>query len=407
MTPRSRIVLVGITVVAIGIGGVAIGRATAPARTETTSGKTQQTPGMAGMEGMNMTGGGSAILTPDQIRQFGVTFGSVEVRTLTDKVRASGVVAIEEPAVTQVTPRFSGFVERLHVDVTGQPVRRGDPLLEVYSPDLLATQQELLLAGKLQRDVGRGAVPGIRIGTTDLVDAARGRLRLWGISEAQIDDVIQSGRPRRALTLYAPASGIVVAKRVVDGQAFQPGDSLYTIADLSRVWIDVQLRETDAAIARVGSRAEVELAAFPGRPLTGRVAYVYPTLDSVSRSVRARISVANARGSLKPGMYVSVRLATPTRSALTVPNTAILRTGERNIVFVDMGRGQLMPHDVELGRSAADFTEVLSGLEPGQRVVTSAQFLLDSESNLAEVMRAMMGQMSSGDMGRMPMSGER
>ena len=356
--------------------------------------------GKSNMAGMNMTSGAAVTLTADQIRQFGVTFGSVEVRPLTTETRATGVVTVDETAVTQVAPKFGGFVERLYVNSTGQQVQRGDALLDVYSAELVAAQQELLLAGQLQRQIGRSAVPGVPGSTTDLVEAARRRLKLWDVSDAQIDEVLRTGQARRTLTLYAPSSGIVVDKRVIEGQSIQPGDHLYTIANLSGVWVEVALREVDAAAIRSGTGADIELASLPGRPFKGRVAYIYPMLDSVSRAVRARVVVSNTNGMLKPGMYATVRLATPSRSALTVPTTAVLRTGDRNVVFVDMGRGQLMPSDVELGRTAGDYTEVVSGLEPGQRVVTSAQFLLDSESNLGEVMRAMMGQMSSSDVGR-------
>jgi Cu(I)/Ag(I) efflux system membrane fusion protein len=355
---------------------------------------------MAGMPGMNMTSGGAVTLTADQIRQFGITFGSVEVRPLTSETRTTGVVAVDETAVTQIAPKFGGFVERLYVNFTGQPVQRGDPLLDIYSPELVAAEQELLLAGQLQHQIGRSAVPGVPGSTTDLVDAARRRLKVWDISDAQINEVLRTGQARRTLTLYAPSSGVVVDKKVVEGQSIQPGDHLYTIANLSGVWVEIALREIDAAAIRPGTGADIELASLPGRPFKGRVAYIYPTLDSASRAIRARVVVSNTNGVLKPGMYATVRLATPSRSALTVPNTAVLKTGDRNVVFVDMGRGRLMPSDVELGRTAGDYTEVLAGLEPGQRVVTSAQFLLDSESNLGEVMRAMMGQMSSSDVGR-------
>jgi membrane fusion protein, copper/silver efflux system len=208
--------------------------------------------------------------------------------------------------------------------------------------------------------------------------------------------------------LYAPVSGVVTEKKVVQGQAISAGEALYTIADLGSVWIDVQLREADAAAVRVGSGADIAVVGLAGRELKGRVAYVYPMLDSATRAVRARVAVANAGGALKPGMYATVRLSTPSRSALTVPSSAILRTGERNVVFMDMGKGALMPMDVEIGRSAGDYTEIISGLEAGARVVTSAQFLLDSESNLGEVMKSMLGQMGAGDkanghnMGDMP-----
>ena len=369
-----------------------------PIPSSNTSGGSMQ--GMTSMAGMNMASGGAVTLTADQIRHFGVTFGSVEVRPLTSETRTTGVVTVDETAVTQVAPKFGGFIERLYVNFTGQPVQRGDALLEIYSPELVAAQQELLLAGQLQRQIGRSAVPGVPGSTTDLVDAARRRLKLWDISDAQVNEVLRTGQPRRTLTLYAPSSGVVIDKRVVEGQAIQPGDRLYTIANLSGVWVEIALREIDAAAIRPGTDADIELASLPGRSFKGRVAYIYPTLDSASRAVRARVVVSNKNGVLKLGMYATVRLATPSRSALTVPNAAVLRTGDRNVVFVDMGQGQLKPSDVELGRTAGDYTEVVAGLEPGQRVVTSAQFLLDSESNLGEVMRAMMGQMSSSDVGR-------
>ena len=372
-------------------------RHTPPPPSTATSPASSSMPGMAGM---NMSDNGSAKLTASQIRQFGVTFGTVDARRLTTTTRTTGVVAVDETRLAQVTPKFAGFVERLYVNATGQPVQRGQALLDVFSPDLLAAQQELLLAGKLQSQLGRSAVPGVPGNSTDLVDAARRRLRLWDITDAQIDEVLRTGQPRRTLTLYAPAGGIVIAKQVVDGQSITTGQLLYTIADLSAVWIDIQLRETDAAAVQIGTAADIQITGLAGHPLKGRVAYVYPTLDSISRAVRARVAVSNAGHLLKPGMYATVQLITPTRTALTIPNSALLRTGERNVVFVDMGGGTLMPHDVEVGAVTSEYTEVLAGLEPGQLVVTSAQFLLDSESNLAEVMRSMIGQMNSGDVSK-------
>ena len=354
--------------------------------------------GATGMAGMNMNDNGSVKLTAQQVAQFGVTFGVVEQHTLTDETRATGVVTFDETKLAQVAPKIGGFVERLYVDATGQPVRRGQPLLDLYSPDLLAAQQELLTARQLQRDIGRNAVPGVPGNTADLLEGAKRRLRLWDISDAQIEDVLRTGQVKHALTLFAPASGVVIEKKVVQGQSIAPGEQLYTIGDLSDIWVDVQLREADVASVRLGSSADVELTGLPGRLVKGRVAYVYPVIDSAARTVRARVVVANSSGLLKPGMYATVRLRTPSRSALTVPSSAVLRTGDRNVIFVDMGNGELMPHDVELGRMAGDYTEVLAGVEPGQRVVTSAQFLLDSESNLGEVMKSMISQMSSGDL---------
>jgi multidrug efflux pump subunit AcrA (membrane-fusion protein) len=359
--------------------------------------------GMEGMEGMSMGGDGSVRLTADQIRTFGVTFGTVERRTLTDDVRTVGIVNFDETRMAGVTPKFSGYVERLYVDFTGKPVRRGEPLIEIYSPELIAAQEELLLAARLEQDLDRTTVPGVPRGSMNLLAASRQRLRLWDISDAQIEEILRTGRAQRTLTLHAPVSGIVVEKNILAGQAVQAGQPLYTIADLSEVWVEAEVREADAGLIAEGDVATVEVSAFPGRPLQGRVEYVYPTLQEQARTLKARIAIANADGRLKPGMYATVRLRAPGRTALTVPTSAILNTGERRIVFVDMGGGVIMPHEVEIGRVAGEYSEILYGLEPGQRVVTSAQYMLDSESNLAEVMRSMMGMMNMSDMQGMDM----
>jgi len=392
--------------------GAAVGVRAILAYGEAPRGQARPTDG--GMDGMAMGGGGSVRLTADQIRTFGVTFGSVERRLLEDAIRTVGIVNFDETRLASVTPKFGGYVERLYVDFTGRPVRAGEPLVEIYSPELVAAQAELLLAARLERALAGSAVPGVPDGSSDLVSAARQRLRLWDISEAQIDRVLETGRARRTLTLYAPVSGVVVEKNLLAGQAVQAGQPLYTIADLSEVWIEAELREADAGLVQEGNPAEVELSAFAGRTIRGRVEYVYPTLQSASRSLKARIAVANPEGRLKPGMYATVRIAAPAREALTVPVSAVLNTGERRLVFVDLGQGRITPQEVELGRAGAGYVEVLAGLEPGQRVVTSAQYLLDSESNLAETMRSMVGMMSTSDMdsmesmdmGGMDMSGE-
>jgi multidrug efflux pump subunit AcrA (membrane-fusion protein) len=366
-----------------------------------------ETAGMEGMAGMSTTSDGSVQLTADQIRQFGVTFGTVEQRTLTGEVRTVGIVNFDETRMARIAPKFSGFVEKLYVGFTGQSVRRGQPLLKVYSPELVSAQEELLLAAGLDRSLGESAVPGVPAGSPDLAAAARRRLRLWDISEAQIDEILRSGKVRRTLTFYAPVSGIVTEKNVLQGQAVQAGENLYTIADLSEVWVETEIREADAGSVREGSTATVEFAAFPGRPIAGRVQYVYPTLQEQARTLKARIAIPNPDGRIKPGMYANVKLSAPGRAALTVPTSAVVNTGVRKMVFMDMGNGKLMPMDVETGRTAGEYTEILSGLEPGQRVVTSAQFLLDSESNLGEVMKSMIGMGGSGqtDMGGMDMSG--
>lgn len=387
----TAVAVVAVTTWAIVVTGIANRAPVTQATGEMTS--------MEGMAGMDMTSDGSVRLTANQISQFGITFGTVDMRMMENEVRTVGIVNFDETRLIQVAPKFGGFVERLHANFTGQPVQRGQPLLEMYSPELVAAQEELLIAKRLERTMDESTVPGVPAGSSNLLAAAKRRLQLWDITEVQIDEIVRTGKVQRSLMLYAPASGVVVEKNVMQGQATQPGQTLYTIANLSEVWVEAELREADAGGVRVGSGASIELAAFPGRPFNGRVEYVYPTLQAQARTLKARIAVANTDGRLKPGMYATVRVTTATQRALTVPASAVMRTGERTMVFVDMGGGRLMPQVVETGRTGKDYVEVLSGVEPGQRVVTSAQFLLDSESNLGDVMRAMIGM--GGDLGDM------
>lgn len=404
------VALLGVLAVAFGLVALFDDDSDAKAREPDGKGKMAGMEGMEGMDmgGMQMSMDGSVHLTASQIRQFGITFDFAEQRTLSNEVRTVGIVNFDETRLAQVAPKFGGFVERLYVDFTGKPVRAGQPLVEIYSPELVAAQEELLLAAGLDQSLGESAVPGVSGGRSSLATAARRRLKLWDISDAQIDQILRTGKIRRTLTLHAPVSGVVIEKPVVRGQAVQAGQTLYTIADLSEVWVEAELREADAGSVTEGSAATVELAAFAGRPLVGRVEYIYPTLQNESRTLKARIAIPNPGGRIKPGMYATVRLSSPSRTALTVPSPAVVHTGERAVVFVDVGGGKIMPHEVEVGRATGRLTEILAGVEPGQRVVTSAQYILDSESNMAEVMKSMIGMMGEGmDMEGMDMSGKR
>jgi Cu(I)/Ag(I) efflux system membrane fusion protein len=354
---------------------------------------------MAGMPGMAaMSRGGTVSLTAGQIRSFGVTFGTVELRELEPTIRGTGVVALDETRVAQVTTKVSGFVERLYADFTGQPVRRGQALYALYSPDLVAAQEELLAAARLPVASGTGAVPGLPSAEADLLAAAERRLRLWDVSEGQIAELRRRGTAERTLTFYSPVAGVVLEKQVLEGQSVDAGEPLYTIANLARVWVEADLREGDAGAVATGARAEAEFGAYPGRPVSGRVTFIAPTLERESRALRARIEVPNPDGRLRPGMYGTARIHVPGRRTLTVPAGAVVRTGERSLVFVDLSGGRLAARDVETGPTAGGFTEVLAGLEAGQRVVTSAQFLLESESNLSDIMRSMIGQTGSAEM---------
>lgn len=387
--PRSRnrwIITSVIVLILAVVAWLMFGRNTAGTSADSAGGKS------APMRGMEKTPAGEVQLTASQLTQFGVTFDTVKLRTLSNEIRAAGIVAFDETRVAQITPKFAGYVDRLYVNATGQPVSRGQPVAAVFSPELVAAQTELLLAARLDGTLAQSPVPGVQPGGPGLLTAARQRLRLWDISDSQIDGILRGGKVQRTLTLYSPVSGIVVEKNVVQGQSVTPGMQLMTVADLSSIWVNAELREADAGGVGQGSRATVELSAFPGETLNGRVEYVYPTLQAEARTIKARIVLPNPGGRIKPGMYATVRITTPMATTLTVPSSAVIQTGDRSYVFVEQPERKLMPRDIRIGRRGGDYTEVLSGVRPGERVVTSAQFLLDSESNLGDVMRSMIGE---------------
>lgn len=388
-------IALGAAVIALGVAGTIVFSATGESEGDVPAGQTRD---MGGMDMGGMAMDGSIQLDANERSTFGVTFGTAEVRPLSRVIRTVGMVEFDERRMSYVSPKFAGWVEKLYVDFTGQPVRKGQPLLEVYSPELVAAQEELLLAARMATSVGQSEVRNVASGAGDLLDSARRRLTYWDISDAQIRRLIETGEVRKTLTLYAPVSGIVMEKDVFEGQAFRSGQNLYMIADLSGVWVNAEVFESAAALVREGMPAEVTIAALPGQSLAGRIEYVYPTVEDRTRSMRARISISNPRGELKPGMYATVTFRPELGEVLTVPNSAVLYSGERAVAFVDMGGGSIMPHELSIGVRGEGYVQVLQGIEPGQRVVTSAQFLLDSESNLAEVMKAMMVEMGMSDM---------
>ncbi|MGH7542871.1 MAG: efflux RND transporter periplasmic adaptor subunit [Gemmatimonadota bacterium] len=397
MTRRSGLLMGAALALVVAVGLWALSRRDAESTGDSMAGMAMEGDSVPGMARMEMGAEGTIRLTADQIRTFGVTFGTAEVRALEKTIRVVGLVDYDETRMAYVAPKFGGYVERLYVDFTGQPVSRGQPLLEIYSPELVSAQEEMLLARELEKKIGQSGVEGVAAGSADLLAQARRRLRYWDISEAQIERVLATGQIQRTLTLHAPVSGIVMEKNVLKGQAVMPGNNLYMIADLTEVWIEAEIFEADAALVVEGMPAAIEVTALPGRVFRGRVEYVYPTLKEQTRSMTARIALPNPGGRLKPGMYATVKLEKSLGEALAVLRSAVLMSGDKAVAFVDMGGGRLMPHELTLGRAADEHVEVLEGLEPGQRVVTSTQYLLDSESNLAEVMRAMMAQMNLSD----------
>jgi RND family efflux transporter MFP subunit len=322
-------------------------------------------------------------LTAADEKALGVVYTAVGRETLTKTVRTVGEILTPEPNVVDVTTKVEGFVDRLLVNATGENVRKGEPLLALYSPDLVAAQEEFLVALKLATRVDSTAGEAWRAARATL-DAARRRLAWWDITAAQIDALERSGTVTRTMTLVAPADGIVLVKNVVQGQRVLAGERLYQIADLREVWVEGDVFEQDLPFVHVGSQAHIEIAAQPGAHLMGHVSFLYPTVDEQSRTNRVRLTVPNPGMRLKPGMFATIFFdAVIGRDIVTIPRDAVIVTGERNVVFVRGDDGTLRSREVLLGPRSEEKVQVLGGLVPGETIVASANFLVDAESRLA------------------------
>lgn len=358
--------------------------------------------GMAGMPGMEPTPAAGAasttvMLTDDAARRIGITYATVTRGSFAREVRTVGQVKYDETRVTTISPKIEGWVEQLYVDFTGRAVQTGEPLLSVYAPMLVAAQEELLLATRLVADLSGGSADARR-GADDLAASARRRLSYWDIPEADIARIERTGVVERTLTLRAGTQGVVVEKGVFQGQRIMPGDALFKIADLSTVWVEGEVFEQDLRAMRVGLAVTAEIEAFPGESWRGRIAYIYPTVSTDTRTARVRVELRNPGLRLMPGMYATLRLDNEARpSVLTVPRSAVLTTGERSIVFVKRQDGMLEPHLVVLGAANDDRIEIISGVRAGDVVVASGTFLVDAESNLSTMMGGM-GSMPGMDM---------
>jgi Cu(I)/Ag(I) efflux system membrane fusion protein len=338
-------------------------------------------------------------LSPEQRQMIGVTYGTVEQTALTKTVRAVGRVDFDERRLTDVTFKISGWVQDLFVDYTGKSVRKGEPLLTLYSPDLVTSQEEYLLALRTRAQLAHSTLPEAVHGSQGLVEAARRRLLLWDLTPQQIKALEERGAPQTYLTLYAPTAGTVVEKEVVKGMRVEPGMRLYRIADLSTVWLYADIYEYEVPLVREGQAVTISLSYYPGETFSGKITYIYPYLDTQTRTNKVRLEFANPQGKLKPGMYANSEIEINLGATLTVPASAVLQSGLRQLVFVDQGQGVFAPREVKLGVQADSRYAVLDGLTAGERVVTSGNFLLDSESKLqsASSMMGMMGAIGMGD----------
>ena len=347
--------------------------------------------GMSGMQGMSGMASGVAMVSPEKQQLMGVRIARVERRPMIRTVRTVGTITYDETKVTHIHSKIEGWIEKLYVNYTGKLVEKGQPLFTIYSPDLLATQQEFLLAVTARERFSGSSIPEVRSGGESLVEASKRRLALWDVSEKQIRELEEKGEAQRTLTLYAPHSGFVIKKEANQGMRIMPDKKLYTIADLSTVWVNVDIYESEIPFVRPGQMASVSLSYDPNSTINGKVAFIYPYVDEKTRTAKARLDVPNPGFKLKPDMYVNAEIKIDAGKHLAVPEEAVLDSGLRKIVFIEKGNGHFEPKEVKVGAKLDGFYQIVSGLNEGQKIAASSAFLLDSESRLSEAMGAMAG----------------
>jgi RND family efflux transporter MFP subunit len=346
---------------------------------------TNETPaaGATGLPGL-----AAVAISPENRKRMNLKLATAEIKNLSRRLRTSARIVPDETRLFRVTAKIDGYIEKLFVNATGQAVRRGQPLLSIYSPDLVASQQEFLSALIMAKQMGQSPDPLAAESGRGMLDAARRRLKLWDISDAQIQRLEKSGRVEKVLTLAAPASGYVSEKMVLAGQKIMAGETLMVVADLSVVWAEADIYAADADFIKTGMDADLTLPFLPDRTFKGRIDFLNPFLDGMSRTLKARLEVANPDLLLKPEMYGEISLAYDLGERLVIPDAAVMRSGERSYVFVDDGAGSLTPVLVRTGIQSGDDLEILSGLKSGDRVVAAANFLVDSESSLKAALQA-------------------
>lgn len=327
----------------------------------------------------------------DKQQLIGVKIAVAQVKPLRKIIRTVGRIEYDEKKLATVNTKIEGWIEKLYVDYTGRYVKKGEPLAEIYSPELYATQQEYLNVlkwAKQGREVKEERISKMLSGDAGaILDAAKQRLKLWDISELQIKKIEESGKPIRSLTLYSPVSGYVLQKTVVQGMRVMPGERLFDVADLSTVWIVSDIYEYELPLIKPGQAATISLSYFPGKEWTSRIDYVYPTLAGETRTAKVRFTIPNPGGQLKPQMFTNVEVKVNLGSRLAVPEDAVIDTGVRQIVYVDKGEGYFEPREVTTGVRADGMVEITKGLKAGEKVASAANFLIDSESRLKGVVK--------------------
>lgn len=347
---------------------------------------------------------GTVEITPEKQQLIGVKYGEAEKTGGSRTIRAVGKVAFDETRIQHVHTKIEGWIDQVFVDYTGQLVRKGQPLMTVYSPEMLASQRELLLAAKARDTMKGNPLPTAFDQSQSLFQAARRRLELWDLSGAQIDQVLKTGQPIKNVTLYSPIEGYVTDRKAFPQLKIMPDTDLYTIVDLSRVWIMADLFEYEAPNIHVGEMARVSLQAVPGKTFTAQINYIQPQVDPMTRTLKVRLDMDNPSLILKPDMYADVEFRVTAPAQLTVPADAVLDAGERKTVFVDRGNGFFEPRQVTTGERIGSRIQILSGLAGGERIVTSGNFLIDSESQMKAAAAGMGGMAGMPGMTNEPMN---
>jgi Cu(I)/Ag(I) efflux system membrane fusion protein len=356
-----------------------------PAKTSVLAGQTAAGPPSPSMPP------GTVNLNPDQQQMTGVRYTEVRRADMKRTVRTVGLVQMDEEKIARVHVKVPGWIETMYLDYVGKLIRKGQPLFTLYSPDLVSTEQEYLIALKGQAYLSQAPYADVAAGADSLLRATRERLQLWDISDAQIRTLEETGKAARTMTLYSPISGFVMSRTAYEQSYVTPETDLYEIADLSTIWVDVDIYEYEAPFVHLGQPASMQLSYFPGKTYRGAVAYVYPTLDPKSRTIKVRLAFPNPNYELKPDMYADVQLTIDYGMQVVVPSEAVLNSGTRQVVFLARPGGYFEPRAVKVGDEFDGQYAVLAGLKPGEKIVASGNFLIDSESRLGSAMQGMSG----------------
>jgi len=334
---------------------------------------------------------GIVTIAPERLQTIGVKYEQVVRRSLEKSIRTVGRVAIDERKQAKVTTKFHGWIEQLFVSATGDHVKKGQALFTIYSPDLVATQEEYLLAVRSQKQLGGSEFPEVAQGSKDLLEATKRRFQLWDITDDHIQELEKTGKVLKTLPIHSPITGTVIKKDTLAGAHVDAGVELYTIADLSHIWILADIYEYELSFIKAGQKAAVTLSYDPGTVLTGHLSFIYPTLDPKTRTAKVRFELDNRDDTLKPDMYANVELRVSLGTRLAIPQEAVIESGRKQVVFLHHGGGKLEPRLIKTGVKTGEWSEVLEGLKEGEHIVTSANFLIDSESRLKSVVESMGG----------------